>query len=143
MMAGTAAVVVEVNSPLGRLAAGGALEEIVERLAGHDIEASPIETQSFGRSTVVRDPDGLPIPGAAVTLSWRYSLGALVSRSSRRTDTGANGEFRFSDLGPGVHALSVAARGFEAAWLTHDPEIDGSPVSVALQSLDQPATDTR
>ena len=43
------------------LVAGEPLEEIVERLAGHDIEASPIETQSFGRSTVVRDPDGLPI----------------------------------------------------------------------------------
>ena len=43
------------------LVADAPLEEIVARLAGHDIEASPIETQPFGRSTVVRDPDGLPI----------------------------------------------------------------------------------
>jgi catechol 2,3-dioxygenase-like lactoylglutathione lyase family enzyme len=43
------------------LVADAPLEGIVERLAGHGIEASPIETQPFGRSTVVRDPDGLPI----------------------------------------------------------------------------------
>ena len=51
--------------PSGRVAlslvAGDTLEEIVERLAEHDIDASPIEAQPFGRSTVVRDPDGLPI----------------------------------------------------------------------------------
>ena len=49
----------------GRIALGlvadGPLEAIIERLAGYGIEASPIEAQSFGRSTVVRDPDGLPI----------------------------------------------------------------------------------
>ena len=43
------------------LVADAPLEEIVERLAVYDIEATPIETQPFGRSTVVRDPDGLPI----------------------------------------------------------------------------------
>ena len=43
------------------LVADAPLEEIIERLAGHDIETTPIETQSFGRSTVVRDPDGLTI----------------------------------------------------------------------------------
>lgn len=43
------------------LVADRPLEEIIESLAGHSIEASRIEAQSFGRSTVVRDPDGLPI----------------------------------------------------------------------------------
>ena len=43
------------------LVADRPLEEIIETLAGHSIEASSIEAQSFGRSTVVRDPDGLPI----------------------------------------------------------------------------------
>lgn len=43
------------------LVADGRLEEVVERLAGAGIDASEIEEQPFGRSTVVRDPDGLAI----------------------------------------------------------------------------------
>lgn len=37
------------------------LEEIVETWAGLGIEAGPIESQSFGRSMSVHDPDGLSI----------------------------------------------------------------------------------
>ncbi|MBT8247626.1 MAG: VOC family protein [Acidimicrobiia bacterium] len=43
------------------LVADDTLEKIVVRLARHGVEASSIETQPFGRSTVVQDPDGLPI----------------------------------------------------------------------------------
>lgn len=37
------------------------LEATVENLTDAGIEPSPIEEQPFGRSTVVRDPDGLAI----------------------------------------------------------------------------------
>lgn len=37
------------------------LETTVENLTNAGIETSPIEEQPFGRSTVVRDPDGLAI----------------------------------------------------------------------------------
>ena len=43
------------------LVADRPLEEIIEALAEHSIEFAPIESPSFGRSAVVRDPDGLPI----------------------------------------------------------------------------------
>lgn len=43
------------------LVAGTGLEETIEQLATAGIEADPIESQPFGRSTVVRDPDGLAI----------------------------------------------------------------------------------
>jgi catechol 2,3-dioxygenase-like lactoylglutathione lyase family enzyme len=43
------------------LVADRPLEEIIEEMAGLGIESSSIETQSFGRSTTVHDPDGLPI----------------------------------------------------------------------------------
>ncbi|MDH3606147.1 MAG: VOC family protein [Acidimicrobiia bacterium] len=43
------------------LVADSALEGISDRLAEAGIEATPIEAQAFGRSIVVRDPDGLAI----------------------------------------------------------------------------------
>jgi hypothetical protein len=54
----------ELPSP-GRVALGlladRPLEQIIEAMAAHGIEATPIEAQSFGRSTTVHDPDGLTI----------------------------------------------------------------------------------
>jgi catechol 2,3-dioxygenase-like lactoylglutathione lyase family enzyme len=43
------------------LVADGPLEDTIAGLSGRGIVASSIETQPFGRSTVVRDPDGLAI----------------------------------------------------------------------------------
>ncbi|MGI9649039.1 MAG: VOC family protein [Acidimicrobiia bacterium] len=43
------------------LVADASLEQTIEQLAAAGIEADPIESQPFGRSTVVRDPDGLAI----------------------------------------------------------------------------------
>lgn len=43
------------------LVADAALENVIEQLAAAGIAADPIESQPFGRSTVVRDPDGLVI----------------------------------------------------------------------------------
>ena len=43
------------------LVTDGTLEETIAGLSARGIDASSIETQPFGRSTVVRDPDGLAI----------------------------------------------------------------------------------
>lgn len=57
--------VVEELPAAGRVAvslvADGPLETTIEDLSVAGVEVQPIETQPFGRSTVVRDPDGLPI----------------------------------------------------------------------------------
>ncbi|MDH3538514.1 MAG: VOC family protein [Acidimicrobiia bacterium] len=49
----------------GRVALGlladRSLEQIIETMAQHGIETTAIESQSFGRSVTVRDPDGLAI----------------------------------------------------------------------------------
>lgn len=51
--------------PPGRVAlslvSDAGLEDVVDRLAAAGIEATAIEEQPFGRSTVIRDPDGLAI----------------------------------------------------------------------------------
>ncbi len=43
------------------LVAGDPLEAVISHLAEAGIESTAIQEQPFGRSTVVRDPDGLPI----------------------------------------------------------------------------------
>lgn len=43
------------------LVSEGPLVDVVDALTGAGIECTPIEEQPFGQSTVVRDPDGLPI----------------------------------------------------------------------------------
>lgn len=52
----------EVPGP-GRIALGlvadRPLEQIIDAMAGHNIAVGAIETQSFGRSVNLRDPDGL------------------------------------------------------------------------------------
>jgi len=80
----------------------------------------------------VTDVRGAPIPGAEVSLSWSLQEGPLSSRSSRQATSGADGGFRCSGLGPGIHALSVQAPGFEGRWLEHDPLNDGAHVLVEL-----------
>lgn len=61
----------------------------------------------------VTDISGNPIPGVDAALSWRHEAGAMQSSSSRRTLTDAEGFFRFTQLGPGMHRLNLTAKGFQ------------------------------
>jgi hypothetical protein len=80
----------------------------------------------------ITDEGGDPVPGAEISVSWSLRYDSLYSRSSRRTTSAGDGSFLVSGLGPGVHALSVAAAGFEGAWLEHDPLTDGRDLLVEL-----------
>ena len=56
---------VEELPPAGRVAvslvSSETLEEVLPTLSAAGIESTPIESQPFGRSTIVHDPDGLAI----------------------------------------------------------------------------------
>ena len=80
----------------------------------------------------VTDEWGDPVPLADISVSWSLQDGPLHSRSSRRTTSGNDGGFLFSGLGPGVHALSIQAHGFQGAWAEHDPLTEGQNVLVEL-----------
>ena len=80
----------------------------------------------------ITDERGDPVPGAEISVSWSLQDGPLYSRSSRQTTSAGDGGFLFSGLGPGIHALSVDAPGFEGAWLEHDPLTDGRDILVEL-----------
>jgi hypothetical protein len=59
----------------------------------------------------VIDDRGSPVAGAQVALSWSSGEGGLSSSSSRTAVTDPGGLFRFTQLGPGPHQLSVGAPG--------------------------------
>jgi len=58
----------------------------------------------------VVDSRGNPLPGAQVSLSWFDRRDGITSSSGRSTVTDAGGLFRFTELGPGPHQLTVAPR---------------------------------
>jgi hypothetical protein len=74
--------------------------DVVLDLGGHEIA---------GR---VRDGGGRPVAGAQVSLAWRHAAAGMVSQSHRRAITDHQGNFVFTRLGSGPHALTVNAAGF-------------------------------
>jgi hypothetical protein len=85
----------------------------------------------------VADEEGRPLGGARVALLWARADGGADSRSFRETVTGANGSFLFTQLGSGVHALSVTAAGFRSVQL--QPQIGSmtGPLQIKLVSGQQ------
>jgi hypothetical protein len=61
----------------------------------------------------VLDADGRPVAGAQVDLAWVHVGDGLRSSSIRRSTSDPDGSFRFENLGPGPHRLTVRA-GVEA-----------------------------
>jgi adhesin HecA-like repeat protein len=82
----------------------------------------------------VRDDSRRPVPGASVQLSGQYSGRGVHSNSLRRTTTDSEGSFRFSELGSGMHTLTVRMNGFETATKAIDVGSYSSSVEVVLTS---------
>ena len=58
----------------------------------------------------IYDASGQTFDGADVSLNWALQENGVRIRSTRQTNVDANGEFRFTGLGPGDHELVVTAR---------------------------------
>jgi hypothetical protein len=82
----------------------------------------------------VFDSSSNAIPGAQVSLSWSHESDGIVSRATRDTTTDTGGYFRFSQLGPGVHTLSVTAAGFQSRSLEQAVEAGGE-MAIELSGL--------
>ncbi|MEJ2273687.1 MAG: carboxypeptidase-like regulatory domain-containing protein [Woeseiaceae bacterium] len=85
----------------------------------------------------VRDNSRRPVSGASVQLSGRHVGGGIQSSSLRRTTTDADGNFRFSELGPGMHAISVRMNGFESADRAIDVGRHSGSVDLVLTRLSE------
>src|SRR5258706_5391633 len=69
--------------------------------------AAPASAQSAGRiAGTVRDPNGVAIPGATVTVTNQDTLAARVVRSS------IGGAYEVTDLPPGPYTVSVDLPGY-------------------------------
>jgi hypothetical protein len=79
----------------------GADAAFAQRIPAPSARASSIQG-------VVRAPDGRPIPGARVELRLRTASGRPVAvGGTRETMTTADGVFRFLDVVPGEHSITV------------------------------------
>lgn len=81
----------------------------------------------------ITDISGNPIPGVDATLTWRHEAGSMHSSSSRRTLTDADGFFRFTQLGPGLHRLDLMANGFRRYNTNVDIGDDLGELRIQLQ----------
>jgi len=84
---------------------------------------------------VVAGHDGAPLGGARVSLLWSGTAGGLDSRSFRETVTDASGYFLLTQLGSGVHTLSVTAAGYQGA--RRQPQIGSvtTPLQIKLRAM--------
>ncbi|WP_432470563.1 carboxypeptidase-like regulatory domain-containing protein [Amphritea sp. HPY] len=82
----------------------------------------------------ITDNYGDPIPAANVVLSWVYRDNGITYESIHKSTSTSNGDFRFSQLGPGERTLSIAAPGYEPANILYGAGISGEQtVSVQLE----------
>lgn len=80
----------------------------------------------------VVDERGRPVPASRILLEWSHREDGITTRSTRRTAADAQGQFAFSRLGPGPHALRVDAPGFAAVTVEHDVNRQGYDLTVRL-----------
>lgn len=83
------------------------------------------------RGTVV-DLRSNPVPASRVLLQWSQQINGVTARATRRTTTDAQGQFAFSSLGHGPHALRVDAPGHSPVSIDHDLSRDGYSLTVQL-----------
>jgi carboxypeptidase family protein len=69
----------------------------------------------------VTDDRGGPVGRVQVLLSWSEQAGGMSNSSMRTTLTGNDGEFHFTQLGPGPHRISVSVPGSSAPQVREVP----------------------
>jgi hypothetical protein len=81
---------------------------------------------------IVVDSRGNPVPASRILLQWSHRAGGITTRATRRTASDTQGQFAFSNLGPGPHSLQVDAQGFPSVDLEHDLSRQGYDLTVRL-----------
>jgi hypothetical protein len=83
------------------------------------------------RGTVV-DASGSPVAASRIVLQWSHSADGISMQATRRTAADLQGQFAFSNLGPGPHSLRIDAPGFSPVAIDHDLSRSGYGVTVRL-----------
>jgi hypothetical protein len=79
---------------------------------------------------LVNSDSGEPVAGAEVTLFWADEGQGVTSRSRRQTVADGSGYFIFTELGPGLHTITVNARGY---YSIRRDAVPGEGIVIELQ----------
>ena len=77
--------------------------------AADEVVNLTIDFGPYHLSGRIYDESGHSIDGAYVFLNWTLQENGIRIRSTRQVSADANGEFQFTELGPGDHELVVSA----------------------------------
>jgi hypothetical protein len=83
------------------------------------------------RGSVV-DARGYPVPASQVILQWTQQTDGVSASVTRRAAADTQGNFVFTNLGPGPHSLRIDAPGFRAVAVEHDVMRQGYNLTVNL-----------
>lgn len=78
------------------------------------------------------DAWGNPLPASQIVLQWFHREGDITTRSMRRAAADSQGQFAFTNLGPGPHSLRINAPGRRPVQLDHDLTRQGYHLTVRL-----------
>lgn len=81
---------------------------------------------------VVVDAAGNPVPASRIVLQWSHESDGITTRTTRRTAADTQGQFAFSQLGPGTHSLHIDRAGLPAVVIDHDVSRQGQNLTVRL-----------
>jgi hypothetical protein len=82
----------------------------------------------------VMNDDGYPVAVTNISLTWSHQANGINSTSRRTTAADEQGNFSFTQLGPGSHRISLNAAGYKPVSLSHDVAIQGSELVVKLEA---------
>ena len=80
----------------------------------------------------VVNEDSEPVAVPNISLTWNHLQNGIRTTARRTAAADERGNFRFTQLGPGTHRLSVNAAGYRPVYLNHDVSQQGSDVEVEL-----------
>ena len=105
----------------------------IELAAGQDLFLTLVvdhgDYEIMGR---IIDGGGQAISDAQVKLSWNHTSDGLNSSSVHLLKSDASGNYRFQNVGPGLHTLSVAAEGYKNARQDIISEQQIGPLTITL-----------
>jgi protocatechuate 3,4-dioxygenase beta subunit len=82
---------------------------------------------------VVND-QGYPVAVSNISLTWSHEQSGIRSTSRRTTSADEQGNFRFTQLGPGRHRLTVNTTGYKSFSVDHDVALQGGELVVKLEA---------
>jgi len=93
-----------------------------------------LDSGSYEIRGQVVNKDGHPVAVPNISLTWAHEQDGIRTTARRTAAADEQGNFRFTQLGPGRHRLTINAAGYHSVTLNHDVAMQGSDVVVELKA---------